>query len=53
MDALERLYIQNRKQILSAEPIVSFLSAYGLQKNFGMKASEVEKDLRDIAKKYS
>jgi len=53
MDELEQLYIQNGKQKLSTEQIVSFLRAYGLQRNFGIKVSEVEKDLHDIAKKYS
>lgn len=53
MDELEQLYIQNGKQKLSTEQIVSFLRAYGLQRNFGIKVSEVEKDLRDIARKYS
>lgn len=53
MDELEQLYIQNGKQKLSTEQIVSFLRAYGLQRNFGIKVSEVEKDLIDIAKKYS
>ena len=53
MDELEQLYIQNSKQKLSTEQIVSFLRAYGLQRNFGIKVSEVEKDFRDIAKKYS
>lgn len=53
MDELEQLYIQNGKQKLSTEQIVSFLRAYGLQRNFGIKMSEVEKDQSDIAKKYS
>lgn len=53
MDELEQLYIQNGKQKLSTEQIVSFLRAYGLERNFGIKVSEVEKDLRDIARKYT
>ena len=53
MDELEQLYIQNGKQKLSTDQIVSFLSAYGLQRDFGINVSEVEIDLRDIAKKYS
>lgn len=53
MDELEQLYIQNGKQKLSTEQIMSFLRAYGLQRNFGIKVSEVEKDLRDIARKYT
>lgn len=53
MDELEQMYLQNNKSMLSTEQIVAFLRAYGLQRNFGIKVSEVEEDLREIAKKYS
>lgn len=53
MDELEQMFLQNNKHMLSTEQIVAFIRAYGLQQNFGIKVSEVEKDLRDIARKYT
>ena len=50
---LEQAYLRNGKVMLTKEQIMAFLDAYSLRKNFGIRVSEVETDLREIAKKYS
>ena len=53
LSELEQAYLRNGKVMLSKEQIMAFLDAYSLRKNFGIRVSEVETDLREIAKKYS
>lgn len=52
MDALERLYLDNGKRMLSTRQIADFLSSNGLDRKFGIQISEVETDLNTIAEKY-
>ncbi len=52
MDALERLYLDNGKRMLSTRQIADFLSSNSLDRKFGIQISEVEIDLNTIAEKY-
>lgn len=52
MQALEALYIQNGKQPLSSSQILSFITTNGLDKKFQVTASDVRKDLAQIAEKH-
>ena len=51
MDALERLYLDNGKRMLSTRQIADFLSSNSLDRKFGIQISEVETDLKTIAEK--
>lgn len=52
MDALERMYLDNGKRMLSTRQIADFLSSNSLDKKFGIQVSEVEIDLKTIAEKH-
>lgn len=52
MDALEKLYIDNGKRMLSTTQMAGFLSSNNLNKQFGIQVSEVETDLKTIAEKH-
>lgn len=53
LEELEKAYLSKDKVFLTKEEIMAFLDAYGLRKNFGIRVSEVETDLQEIAKKHS
>ena len=53
LEELEKAYLKNGNAMLTREQIISFLETHGLRKLFGVCVSEVEEDLREIAKKYS
>lgn len=49
---LEQAYLQNGKKMLTKAQIMAFLNAYNLERDFDIRVSEVETDLREIEKKY-
>jgi sulfur relay (sulfurtransferase) DsrF/TusC family protein len=53
MYALELAYLRNGKVMLTKEQISAFLSAHDLSRKFKILPSEVEADLRTIARKYT
>lgn len=52
MDALESLYIQNGK-VLTDTQLTKFITDNAIDTGFGVKLSEVKKDLQDIEKKLN
>lgn len=52
MDALERLYVQNGK-ILTDVQLIRFITDNAIDIGFGVKLSEVKKDLQEIEKKFN
>lgn len=52
MQALEALYMQNGRQMLSSQQIQDFLLTHNLGTKFGITAGDVQKDLNSITKKH-
>ena len=52
LDALEQLYVQNGK-ILTDTQLTKFITDNAIDTGFGVKLSEVKKDLQDIEKKLN
>ena len=52
MDALESLYVQSGKVLTEAQ-LTKFITENAIDTGFGVKLSEVKKDLQDIEKKLS
>lgn len=52
MEALEKLYIDNGKRMLSKAQMAGFITSNNLDSKFGIQVSEVETDLQTIAEKH-
>ena len=50
---LEQAFLRKGKTMLTQEEMRRFLSAYGLDRTYGIRVRDVEMDLREIAKQYS